>query len=136
MRDCVFCSPDHLPIIVENDLAIAFYDGCPINEGHVLVIPRRHVETYFEASPEEHAAMTRLIFEVRNYLQKKYSPDGYNIGANVGKPAGQTVFHFHMHIIPRYKGDVADPKGGIRKVISHRKSIPGSSCRNKNRNPE
>ncbi len=129
MQDCVFCRPEHLTIIAENDLALAFYDGCPINEGHSLVIPRRHLETCFEASEEEHAAMIRLIYQARDYLQKKYNPDGYNIGANVGRAAGQTVFHYHIHIIPRYRGDVADPKGGIRKVIAHRKAIPGSSCR-------
>ncbi len=129
MSDCVFCRLDNLELIAENNLALAFYDGCPINEGHTLIIPRRHVETYFDATPEEHAAIISLVFEVKNYLQKKYSPDGYNIGANVGQAAGQTVFHFHIHIIPRYRGDVADPKGGIRKVISHRHSIHGSSCR-------
>ncbi len=132
MQDCVFCQPGKLPIITENKLALAFYDDCPINEGHTLIIPRRHVETYFDASREEHAAMLDLIYELRDYLQKKYNPDAYNIGANIGRAAGQTVFHFHVHVIPRYRGDVADPRGGIRKVISHRKSIQGSSCQNKN----
>ncbi len=128
MQDCVFCRQENITIIAENELALAFYDGCPINEGHTLVIPRRHVETYFEATPEEHAAMIGLVYKVKDYLQKKFNPDGYNIGSNVGSAAGQTVFHFHLHVIPRYRGDVADPKGGIRKVISHRKSIHGPSC--------
>ncbi len=129
MQDCIFCRHDHLSIIAENELAVAFYDGCPISDGHTLVIPRRHVETYFDASPEEHSAMIKLIYEIRDYLEEKYSPDGYNIGANVGQVAGQTVFHFHIHVIPRYRGDVADPRGGIRKVVANRKSAPGSSFR-------
>ncbi len=122
MKQCVFCQRGNLTIIAENDLALAFYDGCPVSKGHALIIPRRHVETYFEASLEEQAAITRLAYEVKDYLQAKYKPDGYNIGANIGPAAGQTVFHFHIHIIPRYRGDVANPKGGVRKVIPHFKS--------------
>ncbi len=123
MDNCVFCQHDKLNIIAENDLALAFYDGCPVNKGHVLVIPRRHVETYFDASIEEHAAITGLIHRVKEYLQQKYNPDGFNIGANVGAAAGQTVFHFHIHVIPRYKGDIPDPRGGVRKVLPHRGSV-------------
>jgi len=103
MNDCVFCRRESLDIIAENDLALAFYDACPVSKGHILVIPKRHVKTYFDASPEEHEAIR-----------------AYNIGANVGHDAGQTVFHFHIHIIPRYKGDVEDPRGGVRKVIPTR----------------
>ena len=120
MTDCVFCRRESLDIIAENDLALAFYDACPVSKGHMLVIPKRHVETYFDASPEEHEAIRGLIFEVKKILEDKYSPDAYNIGANVGRDAGQTVFHFHIHIIPRYKGDVEDPRGGVRKVIPNR----------------
>jgi len=122
MTECVFCLRDSLEIIAENKLALAFYDTCPVSDGHVLVIPKRHVETYFDATPEEHRAISLLIFEVKSLLEKKLSPDGYNIGANVGQAAGQTVFHFHIHIIPRYRGDVEDPRGGVRKVISTRNS--------------
>ncbi len=122
MKQCVFCQRGNLSIIAENDLALAFYDGCPASKGHTLIIPRRHVETYFEASFEEQAAITKLTYDVKDYLQAKYKPDGYNIGANIGPAAGQTVFHFHIHIIPRYRGDVANPKGGVRKVIPHFKS--------------
>jgi diadenosine tetraphosphate (Ap4A) HIT family hydrolase len=120
MKDCVFCQRDSLEIIAENDLALAFYDGCPVSEGHTLVIPKRHVETYFDATAEEHGAISMLVGEVKKLLQAKLNPDGYNIGANVGPAAGQTVFHFHMHIIPRYRGDVEDPRGGVRKVIPNR----------------
>lgn len=120
MKDCIFCNRESLDIIAENDLSMAFFDACPASEGHALVVPKRHVETYFDASPEEHGAMSMLMITVRDMLQKELSPDGYTIGANVGPAAGQTVFHFHMHIIPRYRGDVEDPRGGIRKVIPNR----------------
>ncbi len=122
MNDCVFCQKEHLSIIAENELAIAFYDACPISDGHTLVIPKRHVATYFDASIKEHSAIISLVYEAKKYLQDKYNPDGFNIGSNVGPAAGQTVFHFHVHIIPRYRGDVADPRGGVRKVIPNRKS--------------
>ena len=120
MTKCVFCLRDSLEVIAENKLALAFYDTCPVSNGHTLVVPKRHVETYFDASPEEHRAINELIFEVKALLENKLNPDGYNIGANIGQAAGQTVFHFHIHIIPRYSGDVEDPRGGLRKVISNR----------------
>ncbi len=127
MSDCVFCRRDSMQIIGENDLALAFYDMHPVSRGHVLVIPKRHVDNFFEASAEEHQAMAMLITDVRYLLQKKYDPDGYNIGANCGRAAGQTVFHYHLHIIPRYDGDVKDPRGGVRKVIPNRNCHPESS---------
>jgi diadenosine tetraphosphate (Ap4A) HIT family hydrolase len=120
--DCVFCQREKLKIIAENELALAFPDICPVSEGHSLLIPKRHLETYFDATPEEHAALSSLAGQVRQILDQQFSPDGYNIGANIGWAAGQTVFHFHLHLIPRYSGDVADPRGGVRKVI------PSYSC--------
>ena len=120
MTNCVFCNREGFDIVAENELAIAFLDSCPVSEGHTLVIPKRHVETYFDATPEEHGAISVLVKAVKEMLDDKLSPDGYNIGANVGPAAGQTVFHFHMHIIPRYRGDVEDPRGGVRKVIPSR----------------
>ncbi len=121
MEKCVFCSRNNLEIITENELALAFHDICPVSPGHLLIIPKRHVETYFDATFEEHAAMNSLVYTVKEILQEKYTPDGFNIGANIGHYAGQTVFHFHLHIIPRYSGDVPDPRGGIRKVIPKQK---------------
>ena len=82
------------------DRAKAFYDKFPVNEGHVLIVPKRHVSGFFEATPEEILAINELAFQVKTILDAKYSPDGYNIGVNVGASAGQTVFHLHMHIIP------------------------------------
>lgn len=116
MKECVFCSMSETEIICENDLAKAFYDGFPVNKGHVLVVPKRHIATYFEASPEEAAAINDLIMKLKGLLDKKYQPDGYNIGINVGEAAGQTVFHLHVHVIPRYIGDVKNPRGGVRKI--------------------
>ena len=116
MASCIFCMGPETKIVAENVLALAFYDKYPVNEGHVLIIPRRHVESFFEATPEELAAINELLFEVKDKLDTKLSPDGYNIGVNVGWAAGQTIFHLHFHIIPRYRGDVPDPRGGVRRI--------------------
>ena len=116
--DCVFCDiiKNKKEIIAENDLAVAFYDSFPVSDGHALVIPKRHCETYFNLSEEEISAMLSLSKEVKKIIEDKYHPTGYNIGFNVGLDGGQTVFHCHMHVIPRYHGDVENPRGGIRKV--------------------
>lgn len=116
MQNCIFCKDIIREIIAENKLARAFYDKFPVNKGHVLITPKRHVESYFEATKDELKSITELIFEVKDILQTKYAPDGYNIGVNVGSAAGQTIFHLHIHIIPRFKGDVEDPRGGVRKI--------------------
>lgn len=116
MDDCVFCRNIGTGILCENDLAVAFYDGFPVNKGHVLVVPKRHVATYFDASQEEIQAINELIVKVKKFLDDKYQPDGYNLGVNVGEAAGQTVFHLHVHVIPRYVGDVKNPRGGVRKI--------------------
>ena len=116
MNNCIFCNVSQSDVIVGNKLAIAFYDKFPVNEGHVLIVPKRHVETFFDAAIEELHAINLLIFEVKEILEVKFNPDGYNIGVNVGYTAGQTIFHLHYHVIPRYSGDVFDPRGGIRKI--------------------
>ncbi len=116
MDDCPFCGKREGDLLAHNGLARAFYDAFPVNLGHVLIVPRRHVETLFEATPEELAAMSELLFEVKELLDAEFRPDGYNVGFNVGRAGGQTVFHLHMHVIPRYEGDVPDPRGGIRRI--------------------
>jgi len=116
MEGCIFCEKNGREIIAENKLAKAFYDQFPVNKGHTLVVPKRHMEQYFDATLEEQQSITRLVYEVKDILQEKFQPDGYNIGVNVGQAAGQTVFHLHIHVIPRYRGDVEDPRGGIRKI--------------------
>ncbi|MCB9234443.1 MAG: HIT family protein [Bacteroidia bacterium] len=116
MTDCPFCSLNR-ELIAENSLAVAFYDAYPVNPGHALVIPRRHVADYFDLTPAERHACWDLLDEVKQIVDAKFSPDGYNAGVNAGTAAGQTVFHVHLHLIPRYVGDVEDATGGVRNVV-------------------
>ncbi|WP_257457777.1 HIT family protein [Archangium lipolyticum] len=103
--------------VASNRLAFAIRDANPVSPGHTLVIPHRLVATWFEASQEEQHALFELVDEVRRELDTSHRPDGYNVGFNVGEAAGQTVFHLHVHVIPRYRGDMEDPRGGVRHVI-------------------
>lgn len=115
--DCIFCnfsSSDE--VVIQNDLAYAMYDHFPVNKGHLLVIPKRHFASYFEASEEELLAIQDLIRLAKDMLNVEMKPDGYNIGINIGEAAGQTIFHLHVHLIPRFFGDVKNPKGGIRHL--------------------
>jgi len=114
-NSCIFCTPKE--VVLSNDLAYVRTDSYPVNTGHLLVIPKRHIDNYFELSEAEKQALYELIDESKAFLDKEYSPDGYNVGVNVGSAAGQSVMHVHMHLIPRYKGDMANPKGGVRGVI-------------------
>ena len=118
-KDCIFCKQPETEVICENDLARAFFDKFPVSEGHVLITPKRHAETFFDATKEELAAINELTFKVKEILDERYNPDGYNIGVNVNYAAGQTIFHLHVHVIPRHKGDIEDPKGGIRNIKSN-----------------
>ncbi len=115
---CVFC--DRLTagdLVVENELAAAFPDAFPLTRGHTLVVPRRHEADYFALTADEQGAMWRLANAVRQRIERELHPGGYNLGVNVGPAAGQTVGHVHIHLIPRYAGDVDDPRGGIRWII-------------------
>lgn len=103
--------------VASNRSAFAIRDGYPVTEGHTLVITRRQIETWFDASPEEQADIMSLVNEVCEQLNKEFEPDGFNVGFNAGAAAGQTVPHLHVHVIPRRTGDVADPRGGVRFVI-------------------
>jgi diadenosine tetraphosphate (Ap4A) HIT family hydrolase len=104
--------------IASNKLAFAIHDSYPVSPGHALVVPRRLIATWFEASKEERQAIFDLVDEVKRLLDARTpAPDGYNIGINCGEAAGQTVMHLHVHVIPRYRGDVPDPTGGVRNVI-------------------
>jgi diadenosine tetraphosphate (Ap4A) HIT family hydrolase len=104
-------------LVAENDLAVAFLDAFPLNPGHCLVVPRRHEPDFLALSSEEQAAVWALVAPVRRHIEASRTPNGYNIGINVGEAAGQTVAHAHLHVIPRHEGDVPDPRGGIRWVI-------------------
>ncbi|HBV87162.1 MAG TPA: HIT family protein [Desulfosporosinus sp.] len=116
MPDCLFCTMPVTDIILENERALAFYDKFPVNEGHVLIVPKRHVVSLFDATQEEITSIWKLIEGVKELLDQRFHSNGYNIGVNVGAAAGQTIFHMHVHVIPRYDGDVEDPRGGIRKI--------------------
>ena len=118
-QNCIFCGEPKM--VIENRLAFAHYDSYPVNPGHCLIIPRRHVAEYFDATAEEKAAIWALVDEMKTVIDKEYSPDGYNIGVNIGVAAGQSVRHIHIHMIPRYKGDMEDPRGGVRGVIPHKR---------------
>ena len=113
--DCELCHPAR--VVVENAAAYARYDSNSLAPGHVIVVPRRHVADFFDMTAQEQAAVLALLNQARRLIQSQHSPDGYNIGVNIGKAAGQSRMHVHVHLIPRYAGDVPDPAGGIRRVL-------------------
>ena len=114
--ECPFCSNDR-PIIVENDYAFAIADGYAVSPGHALVIPKRHIATVFDLSEEEYAGSFGLLCILKPILSNLHETYDFNIGVNCGEAAGQTVDHAHIHLIPRYSGDVEDPRGGVRHII-------------------
>jgi ATP adenylyltransferase len=117
-ESCPFCDLENSErVFFEDSLIRALWDGYPISPGHALVVPRRHVAGWFEATADERAALVRGIDAARAAILERHEPDGFNIGVNVGEAAGQTVFHLHVHLIPRYAGDVPDPRGGVRRLI-------------------
>jgi ATP adenylyltransferase len=112
---CPFCQRVAAnDVIASNDLAVGFFDGFPISNGHALVVPKRHEADFFALSSAEQHAIYDLIAVVRTIIERQHSPAGYTIGVNIGAAAGQTTGHAHLHVIPRYVGDVADPRGGVR----------------------
>jgi diadenosine tetraphosphate (Ap4A) HIT family hydrolase len=113
---CELCTPHE--VVHENALAYARYDNNSLSRGHVLVVPKRHVANFFDMTTEEQLAVLALLNEAHASRQAQHSPDGYNIGVNVGKAGGQSRMHVHVHLIPRYAGDVPDPSGGIRCVLA------------------
>jgi diadenosine tetraphosphate (Ap4A) HIT family hydrolase len=115
--NCIFCNIEKERIVAENDAAFAIYDGFPVNEGHMLIIPKNHFKDYFEVDQQTRDELWRLVDECKRIADKKFKPDGYNIGINCREAAGQTVMHLHIHLIPRYNGDIENPRGGVRGVI-------------------
>ena len=116
-QPCAFCTLPQQRLIDENATAIAIRDGYPVSPGHTLLIPRRHVGSFFEMSEQERGDLLALLDRAKLALDKEFQPQGYNIGINDGPAAGQTVPHLHVHLIPRYDGDLPDPRGGVRWVI-------------------
>ena len=122
MRDlnkpCLFCNTDKKEYIFENDLAFATFDLYPVSKFHVLIVPKRHVKNYFELSNDEFVACNKMIMLSKNKIeQDDQTIEGFNIGSNTGKVAGQSINHCHIHLIPRREGDVENPQGGVRAVI-------------------
>ena len=120
VHQCPFCPPPGDRVFHEGSLVQALWDGFPVSPGHALLISRRHVASIFDCSLEERAELFDAIDVVREKILERHQPDGFNIGINVGAAAGQTVFHLHVHVIPRYQGDVPDPRGGVRHIIPGR----------------
>ena len=118
--ECIFCQLEHSRITIENDLGVVIYDNYPVSKGHALIIPQRHISSISEATTPEVIAFFSLIDETKKMLVDRFKPNGFNIGINDGVSAGQTVMHLHIHVIPRYQGDQADPRGGIRWIFPNK----------------
>jgi diadenosine tetraphosphate (Ap4A) HIT family hydrolase len=121
---CVFCEAlkDRRRIIGENERAFSIYDRYPVQDGHALIMPKRHVTSFFELDQSEINDMFALAKEIKTIIDHDHHPDGYNLGINDGICSGQTVMHVHLHLIPRHQGDVPDPTGGVRGVIPAKKT--------------
>jgi len=116
MNDCLFCDVATISKVLENQSYYAIYDKYPINPGHLLIISKRHIPDLFSLDESEFKHLYEIMNHAKKMLDIKYKPDGYNVGVNCGEAAGQTIFHFHLHVIPRYKNDAEDPRGGIRNI--------------------
>jgi diadenosine tetraphosphate (Ap4A) HIT family hydrolase len=114
-----FKSPflDNRERLIENEVGFVIYDGFPVSEGHCLIVPYRVYPNYFDSTSEEITGLQDLVMKTKKLIDEKFEPDGYNVGINCGEESGQTVPHVHIHLIPRYEGDVENPRGGVRGVI-------------------
>lgn len=117
---CPFCTMEN--VLLRNRFAYVVFDQNPVTPGHCLIIPFRHIEDFFATTEQERHAMLLLADEAKKLLDRDFAPEGYNLGVNVGEVAGQTVFHVHVHLIPRYRGDMDNPRGGVRGVIPSRQN--------------
>jgi len=117
VSSCPFCTLPPARIVHANDLAVVIRDAYPVSKGRTLVLPRRHLGSFFDLAPRERDAVFDLLDVARRALDQELQPAGYNIGINDGPAAGQTVPHLHVHLIPRFLGDQADPRGGVRWIL-------------------
>lgn len=117
LKPCLFCTLPEARIIDDTKLGVVIRDGFPISKGHTLIIPKRHIGSFFELQPDEQADLLSLLSRAKGGLDQEFAPQGFNIGINDGPAAGQTVPHLHIHLIPRYAGDQTDPRGGVRWII-------------------
>lgn len=113
---CIFCRLNR-EIIAETRLSLAVFDTFPVSKGHALVVPRRHVVTIWDMTDEEYGDAFLLVRKVKDALQARFGTDAFNVGVNCGEVAGQSVWHAHIHVIPRYPGDIPNPRGGVRNII-------------------
>ena len=119
-RDCRYCDTDyqtHERNVLSNEHFIANFDNHPVSPGHMKIIPKKHRDAIDELSDQEMIALKDMIHNAKELVCEEHTPDGWNIGNNEGASAGQTIFHLHIHVIPRYAGDVADPRGGVRTIL-------------------
>jgi diadenosine tetraphosphate (Ap4A) HIT family hydrolase len=114
---CPFCNMPAERVLYESNLFFIIEDGFPVSSGHCLIISKQHKKTFFDLSNQEQQELVELISHTKKIIATKHSPDGHNIGMNCDEAAGQTVMHFHCHVIPRYIGDMEDPRGGVRYCI-------------------
>ncbi len=119
---CPFCSLPPSRIISEDSLTLVIRDGYPVSPGHSLIIPKRHIVSFFDLKDDERISLFHRLTEAKTALDAEFKPDGYNIGINEGAAAGQTVLHLHVHLIPRYRGDRTDPRGGVRWIFPDKAS--------------
>ncbi len=124
MEECLFCKwkEDKEKIVLENELAFARFDEFAVSKGHLLFMTKRHIKDFFETNLQERQAIFELVDKAKELIDEKFHPTGYNIGMNCGQSAGQSVMHIHVHLIPRYDGDVENPRGGIRSVIPRKQN--------------
>lgn len=121
--DCPFCSlSTNRELISETATAVAFLDGFPVNQGHTLIITKRHTASYFDLTIHEQRALWLLVNRCKTIVEKRFNPDGFNVGINIGEYAGQSISHIHIHLIPRYKGDVENPRGGVRGILPNKQN--------------
>ena len=113
-----FTGKETRELITESATAFAIFDKFPVSKGHALIIPKKLISNFFELSTHEQTACILVLNRTKSIIQKKFNPSGFNVGINIGDDAGQTIFHSHIHLIPRYKGDIANPKGGIRNIFA------------------
>jgi diadenosine tetraphosphate (Ap4A) HIT family hydrolase len=124
---CPFCSLPAERFVRQSEHAVVIYDGFPVSPGHTLIIPKRHVASFFDITDVERADLMSLLAAARDDLEREFRPAGYNVGINDGAAAGQTVPHLHIHLIPRYAGDREDPRGGVRWVLPDKAAYWGKN---------
>ena len=116
-KPCPFCTLAEYRILSQDEHGLVVRDGFPVSPGHTLIIPKRHIVSFFETTTAERSSLLRLLDDAKAVIDSEFHPAGYNIGINDGASAGQTVPHLHIHLIPRYEGDLLDPRGGVRWVL-------------------